>query len=88
MAAERGEIEEVVRAAGRLEAARVLRVGVEHAPVDLEEAASARHFEWLVRVEEVLPHGLELGLGAVVVLARPDRLIDRDAEVVVEVGSE
>src|SRR5262245_308293 len=35
LAAERGEVEEVVRPAGRLQPAGVLRVGVEDAPVDL-----------------------------------------------------
>ena len=48
LAAERGEVEEVVRAAGRLEPAGVLRVGVEDAAVDLQEAAAARHLVRLV----------------------------------------
>src|SRR6185437_2583429 len=46
--AERGEVEEVVGAAGGLQAAGVLGVGVKHAPAGLEEAAPARHLEGLV----------------------------------------
>ena len=43
LAPERGEVEEVVRAAGLLGAARVGRVGVEDAVVDAQEDARARH---------------------------------------------
>src|SRR5438034_8324344 len=46
--AERGEVEEVAGAAGGLQAAGVLGVGVEHPPAGLEEAAPARHLEGLV----------------------------------------
>src|SRR5947207_3897361 len=86
--AQGGEVEEVVGAAGGLEAAGVLRVRVEHTAVGLEEAAPARQLERLVRLEEVRPHGLVLGPRAVVVLVRRDRLVDRDPEVVVEIGPE
>src|SRR5437588_632104 len=48
LAAEGGEVEEVVGAARRLQAARVLRVGVEHTVVDLEEGAAAGHVVGLV----------------------------------------
>jgi hypothetical protein len=37
---------------------------VEDAPVDLQEAAPARHLEGLVVLEEVGTHRLVLGLGA------------------------
>src|SRR4051812_41187434 len=81
LAPERGEVEEVVRAAGRLEPARVLRVGVEDAVLDAQERAPARH---LVRLSG--PVGL-VGDVAVVVLARPLRRVDGHAEVVVEVAA-
>src|SRR6266496_4371550 len=88
LSAQGGEVEEVIGAAGGLEAAGILRVRVEHTAVGLEEAAPARQLERLVRLEEVRPHGLEFDPRAVVVLARRNRLVDRDPEVVVEVGPE
>src|SRR5262245_17454981 len=52
--AQGGEVEEVVRAAGRLEAPRVLGVGVEHAAVDVQETTTAGHLERLLAVEEAM----------------------------------
>src|ERR671916_782839 len=86
LAPERRQVEEVVGPTGRLQAPGVLRVGVEHPAVHLQEAAAARHLDRLV-AEVVLAAGGVLGPGAVVVHGRRHRLVDRDAEVVVEVGS-
>src|SRR5437870_1135736 len=87
-AAEGREVEEVVGPAGGLEPARVLRVGVEHPATGLQEAAATRHLEGLVGFEEVGAQGLELPLRPEVVLGGSDGRVDRDAEVVVEVGAE
>src|SRR5215207_9322024 len=88
LAAEGGEVEEVVRPAGRLEPPGVLGVGVEHPPVDLQEARPARHLERLVVREEVAAPRLVLGPVAEVVPVRRDALVDRHAVVVVERATE
>ena len=54
LAAQGREVEEVVRAAGGLEAPRVLRVRVEDPAVDLEEAPAAGHVVGLLGVEHAI----------------------------------
>src|SRR5215470_1325917 len=69
LAPERGEIEEVVRAADRLEAARVLRIRVVHVAVELQEAAAARHVVRLLgRLHALVTHRRVLVERSVVVL--------------------
>src|SRR5215208_2092895 len=87
LAAERGQVQLVVRAACHLRAAGVRGVRVEDAVVDAQEAARAGH------LDRLLVLGEERGSALLVLLRRPvvvfhrrDRLVERDVEVVVEVA--
>src|SRR5437899_1333830 len=80
--AEGGEVEEVVRATGGLQAPSVLRVGVEHAAIDLQEAAPAWHVVGLFGgLHALMAHRCVLVEGAEVVLVKAAGSVDRDREV-------
>ena len=84
LAPERGEVEEVVRAAGRLRAARVGRVGVEDAVVVAQEEAVPGISTGCVELR-----ARRLGSAGAVVVRRAAStdVVDGDAEVVVEVAA-
>src|SRR4051794_26798794 len=85
---EGGEVEEAVAAADEtVVATGVGGVGVEHVVPDAQEAAEAGTLHRLVSVDVAAGAGRPVLLGgAVVVLDRRDRLVERDVEVVVEVA--